>query len=131
MCEKHVRLRVASWNLGGQSLEKVNNACPEGDFRFVQEIARREPGWKTDDDDRCVWTSFQHRGQWRGTAIGIATDLFDCIVDRRTSGRGCEVVAKIKNLGRIVLASVHAPTGVTADVYGAAIHEVGKMFDNK
>ena len=130
-CGKRVRLHIASWNLGGQPLEKVNNACPEGDILLVQEAARRDPGWKTDDDERCVRTSFQHPKQWRGTAIGIATDLFDCIVDRRTCDRGCAVIARLKNLGRIILASFHAPTGVTSDVYGAALHEVGKMFDNK
>ncbi|CAE7231141.1 pol [Symbiodinium sp. CCMP2592] len=131
VCEKHIRLKVASWNLGGQPLDKVNKACPEGDFFFVQEIARREPGWKTDDNDKCVWVSFQHREQWRGTAIGVANDLFDCVVDRRTCRRGYAVVVKLKNIGRVILASIHSPTGVTSDVYGTALHEVGKMFDNK
>ncbi|CAE7295584.1 unnamed protein product [Symbiodinium sp. CCMP2456] len=115
-----------------QPLEKVNNACPEGDLFFVQEVSRRAPGWQTHgDDDRCVWISFQHPDQWRGTAIGIANDIFDSVVERRSSKRGCAVVARLRNFGRIILASVHAPTGVSNDIYSAALQEVGKMFGDK
>ena len=131
MSAKHVRLKVACWNLGGQPLEKVNNACPEGDVLLVREIARREPGWQTDECEQCVWTSFQHRGQWRGTAVGISTDIFDSVIARRQSSRGCALIVRLKNLGRYVFASVHAHTGVTGDVYEAAMQEVGQMLDNK
>ncbi|CAE7215765.1 pol [Symbiodinium sp. CCMP2456] len=132
MSAKHVRLVSASWNLGGQPLEKVNNACPEGDLFFVQEVARRTPGWQTHgDDERCVWISFQHPDQWRGTAIGIASDIFDSVVECRSSKRGCAVVVRLRNFGRIVLASIHAPTGVSNDIYSAALEEAGKMFGDK
>ncbi|CAE7888122.1 pol, partial [Symbiodinium necroappetens] len=132
MSAKHVRLVSASWNLGGQPLEKVNNACPEGDLFFVQEVARRTPGWQTHgDDERCVWISFQHPDQWRGTAIGIASDIFDSVVERRSSRRGCAIVVRLRNFGRVVLASIHAPTGVSNDIYSAALDEAGKMLGDK
>ena len=131
-CAKHARLATACWNLGGQPLERVNNACPEGDILLVQEVARREPGWQTEvENDRYVWTSHQARGQWRGTAIGIASDIFDSVVSRRSSGRGCALVVRLKGMGRIVLCSVHAPTGVDGESYATALREVGKMLDPK
>ena len=113
-------------------MDRVNNACPEGDILLVQEVARREPGWQTEtEDDRFVWTSYQARGQWRGTAIGIANDIFDSVVARRHSCRGCALVVRLRGLGRIVLCSVHAPTGVDGEAYAAALREVGQMLDPK
>ena len=40
-------------------------------------------------------------------------------------------MARLKKLGRVILASVHAHIGTTNDVYAAAMKQVGDMFGDK
>ena len=39
------------------------------------------------------------------------------------------MVVRLKGLGRIVLSSIHAPTGVDNDTYASALRDVGRMID--
>ncbi|CAE7542500.1 unnamed protein product [Symbiodinium sp. CCMP2592] len=58
-----------------------------------------------------------------GVAVGFALDKFDCVIKKIATRRGIWVLARIKNLGRVVCGSLHAHTGVTNAIYQAAIHE--------
>ena len=55
--------------------------------------------------------------------VGIAKDKFDSVVFKKSTDRGIWLVVRIVGLGRFILGSLHAHTGVTNSVYQSAIHE--------
>ncbi|CAE7462428.1 pol [Symbiodinium sp. CCMP2592] len=88
-----------------------------------KEISRAEEGWNEENSDLFHWVSYRHSSQWRGTGIGIAQDRLDSIIGKKACSRGIWILARIHGLGRVVLGSLHAHTGVTNLVYQQAIHE--------
>ena len=123
MCAKHKWGRIGQWNLAGQRVHLLDVAARDLDVVFVQEVARDKDGWGDIDTEEFHWVLHRDVGQWRGVGIGIAGDKFDSIVFKVATKRGLWVVARVHGLGRIVLGSLHAHTGVTNAVYQAAILE--------
>eukprot|EP00439_Symbiodinium_sp_Y106_P043032 s1996_g5.t1 len=116
-CEKHRWGRALQWNLGGQELNLLDMAALDADILFVQEIARRDEGWLCDDSEHFHWVQFRGPDLWRGVGVGIAIDKFDCIVGKVAVRRGIWILARLKGLGRVVLGTLHALTGVTNGRY--------------
>ena len=121
--ERHRWGRIGHWNLGGQKVGLLDVAAADTDLVFLQEIARDEAGWDQHDSEHFHWVSHRDADQRRGVAIGFALDKFDCIIRKIATKRGIWVLARVKNLGRIVCGSLHAHTGASNAVYQGAIHE--------
>ena len=112
----------ASWNVGGQNFEKVDFALREFDFAATQEISRAEvPGWDEKQLENFTWFSHRHEQQWRGVAIGVATDLMDCVLDKMSTAHGAAWFLRLKGHRRMTVASLHCPTGVTVAQYQEAV----------
>ena len=109
--------KMASWNLGGQKLDKVDAVCGSLDFLAVQEMPRGEAGWGEDYTDGFVWLSHRGVDQWRPVGVAIASDLYDCYTDRVAFDKGAAWVVRLRNSKRIVLGSLHLPTGVPTRKY--------------
>ncbi|CAE7316734.1 unnamed protein product, partial [Symbiodinium sp. CCMP2456] len=79
----------ASWNLGGQSIMKADFTLREFDLVALQEVARSETaGWDEQQHDNFTWLSHRHPLQWRGVAVGVASDLLDCVLDKMSTAHG-------------------------------------------
>ena len=108
----------ASWNVGGQSYEKVDMALREFDLVAVQEISRSEKvGWDEKETDSFSWFSHRDESQWRGVAVGVASDLLDCVIDKMATTHGAAWFVRLKGHKRMTIASLHCPTGVTVAQY--------------
>ncbi|CAE7291589.1 pol [Symbiodinium sp. CCMP2592] len=107
----------------GQALDTLDLALRDAEIAAVQEVSRESfaDGWDTYDTDLFHWVTHRHEGQWRGTAIGIAQDRLDAVIDRRASSRGLWVLARIRGLGRVVIGSLHCHTGVTSKTYASSV----------
>ena len=108
-------------------MAKSANASSTTDIFFLQEVARDKQGWDEADDDTHHWITFRGADQWRGTAVGIANDIYETTVAKKCTTRGILVLVKLKNRGRVVLGSLHAHTGVTNKIYQAAVDEFLKQ----
>ena len=75
------------------------------------------------DTEEFHWITHRDCRQWRGVGIAIATDVFDSLLAKFATSRGIWAIVRIKGLGRIIVGSLHAHTGVTTSIYQAAIHE--------
>ena len=114
---------VGQWNIAGQKVELLDVAAMDHDIVFVQEVSRTRSGWDQYDRDEFHWVVHQGVNQWRGVGIGIAKDKFDSVVYKKATERGVWLVARIVGIGRMLLGSLHAHTGVTNNVYQSAVHE--------
>ena len=123
--------RISLWNLGGQNIDTLNVVLQDSDFIAVQEVARDEPGWKEYNDDQFCWLLHRHEHQYRGVGLGVAQDLFDCIVDKTATERGIWALVRVKGIGRVVLGSLHCHTGATQKTYASAVHTFFKAFKRK
>ena len=137
-CAKHaagnLKLRVVSWNLAGQDAQLAKTASPDADVLCMQEMARRQPGWEVSDDGDLgdfFWVSHQDSMQWRPTGIGISLNIVESLIGKKKIPRGIAILAKIKDWGRVVICSVHAPTGVTCDEYLARVREATQLLGAK
>ena len=119
---------LASWNLGGQGLPKVDVVSGTFDFVCVQEAPRGEPGWREDCTDGFSWLLHQSSTQWRGVGIGVSHDLFECTTARISCSHGAAWVVRLKNMKRFVLGSLHLPTGVTVAEYYKATDAFRRML---
>ena len=119
---------MASWNLGGQALSKTDRVAADLDILCAQEIPRDKVGWGEDRTDNFVWLSHQSEVQWRGVAIAIAHDLFDCTTDRTSCSHAAAWVVRLRNSRRLVVCSVHLPTGVSVSQYYAAAQACRRML---
>ena len=115
--------KIGQWNIAGQKVDLLDVAAKDHDLLFVQEISRDRVGWDQYDRDEFHWIVHQGDSQWRGVGIGIAKDKFDSVIHKKATQRGVWVVARVVGLGRLILGSLHAHTGVTNGVYQAAVHE--------
>ena len=95
----------------------------DADILFLQEISRDEAGWNTSETEYFHCVSHRDPNMWRGIGIGISNDKLDCIISKKALKRGIWVLARIKGIGRIVLGSLHALTGVTNAKYQEAVLE--------
>ena len=123
-----VRRRCASWNVGGQSLTKVDAVAGEFDILLLQEIPRSTDGWGEDTTESFSWLSHQSSGQWRGVAIGISQDIYDSWTDRVSFDKGAAWLIRLKSNRRLVLGSIHLPTGVSTATYHAAVQDFKKAL---
>ena len=118
----HVEIHIASWNIGGTSVEDAvqptrRTAGPKKGIICLQEVPRQPVGWKTDVVDRRM-TVVQYRhddAQWRGNAIAFTED---CQVLRR---RGCRfgMWLRLRHLpteNEMWVSSFRLSTGTTSDV---------------
>ena len=121
-CARHRWGRLGQWNLAGQKLDLLNVAGRDVDIALVQEIARGEVGWNTENTELFHWISHRGANHYRGVAIGIALDKLDCVVHKVACNRGFWILARIRGLGRIVLGTMHCHTGATNAIYQAAVH---------
>ncbi|CAE7274757.1 unnamed protein product [Symbiodinium sp. CCMP2592] len=115
--------RLASWNVGGQSLTKIDAIGGSMDVLSIQEMPRSGVGWDEHTTDCFTWLSYQGPSQWRGVAIAVAHDLYDAYTDRISFDRGAAWVVRLKDCRRVILGSLHLPTGVPTRVYHAAVQE--------
>eukprot|EP00439_Symbiodinium_sp_Y106_P048581 s2862_g6.t1 len=107
-------------SLEGQDLTKLDVAIPDADLILAQEIPRGEVGWDTVETDYFFWVTYRSPDLWRGVAVGIAKDKFDCVLRKTSSSRGMWTLLRIKGLGRVVVGAMHAYTGVTTAKYQQA-----------
>ena len=112
--------RCGLWNLGGQKLDLLDIPGRDLDVVVAQEVSRGEVGWDTSNTELFHWVRHQHDKEWRGVAIGIAHDKLDCII-QRVANRGIWVLARLKNIGRVVLGTMHCHTGAANAIYQAAV----------
>ncbi|CAE7769490.1 unnamed protein product [Symbiodinium sp. CCMP2456] len=76
------------------------------------------------DTTECfTWLSHQSPGQWRGVGVGISHDLYDSWTDRIAFNKGAAWVVRLRNHRRLILGSLHLPTGVSTSVYHKAVQE--------
>ena len=115
--------RIGQWNIAGQKVDLLDVAAKDHDILFVQEISRAKVGWDRLEREEFHWIVHQSSEQWRGVGIGIANDKFDSVIYKKATERGIWIVARLVGIGRVLLGSLHAHTGVTNNVYQAAIHE--------
>ena len=87
------------------------------DLLCVQECPRRDSGWGEHETDCFMWFSHRDPSQWRGVGVGISRDLFDSITDKIACSRGAAWVVRLRGHRRIILCSLHCPTGVTVGRY--------------
>ena len=120
---------MATWNLGGQPVEKIATADACSDIFLIQEVARDEVGWREIESDTHFWLTHRDDEQWRGVGIGISNEIFDSVIAKRKTKRGILALVKLKGRGRVVLGTLHAHTGVTNKIYQEAVaafmHELG------
>ena len=121
MCAKHRWGRLASWNLGGQDVHKLDVAGRDLDIISVQEVSRGEEGWITENTELIHWVLHRAHDQWRATGVGFANDKLDCIIGKVATNRGVWILARLKGIGRVVFGSLHCHTGATNAVYQAAV----------
>ena len=108
----------ASWNVGGQTFEKIDLVLREFDLVAVQEISRSDKiGWDEKDTQFFSWFTHRDDSQWRGVAVGISKDLLDCVTDKMATANGAAWLVRLKGHKRMVIASLHCPTGVTVAHY--------------
>ena len=119
---------MASWNLGGQALPKADLVAGDLDFFCVQEVPRDEGGWSEDRTDGFVWLMHRSTIQWRGVGVAISHDLFDCTTDRTCCSYGAAWVVRLRGSRRVVLCSLHLPTGVPVATYYSAVLECKRML---
>ncbi|CAE7593269.1 unnamed protein product [Symbiodinium necroappetens] len=98
----------------------------EGIWSSYSEISRAKDGWTVEDSEHFHWVSFRDKDMWRGVGVGIAIDKFDCVISKVATRRGIWVQVRLVGLGRVVLGSLHAFTGVTNAKYQAAVIEFMK-----
>ncbi|CAE7847912.1 unnamed protein product, partial [Symbiodinium necroappetens] len=123
--------KFGQWNLAGQKVDLLDVAVPDLDIVAVQEIARGEPGWGEVCTEEFQWTTHRAAGQWRGVGVGIALDKLDSVLHKVATSRGVWVVARLVDMGRVIIGSLHGHTGVTNDVYQAAVHEFIKACPSR
>ncbi|CAE7240353.1 unnamed protein product, partial [Symbiodinium sp. CCMP2456] len=113
-------LRISSWNLGGQTVDKLALVEPTTDIFLTQEVARGDVGWTERESDTHFWVTHRCKDQWRGTAIGISYEVFDSVISKKATSRGIVVLVKLKGRGSVLLGTMHGHTGVTNKVYQEA-----------
>ena len=111
------------WNLGGQPANLLDLAAKDANIICVQELAREHEGWDEFDTEEFHWVTHRHCYQWRGVGIAFAKDVFDSTLAKTATSRGIWTVVRINGLGRIIVGSLHAHTGVTNSVFQAAVRE--------
>ncbi|OLQ06421.1 Retrovirus-related Pol polyprotein from type-1 retrotransposable element R2 [Symbiodinium microadriaticum] len=72
--------------------------------------------------------SHQSDVQWRGVAIGVSQDIFDCTTDRTSCSHGAAWVVRLRSSRCLVVGSFHLPTGVPVAQYYAAAMACKKML---
>ncbi|OLQ08069.1 putative 149 kDa protein [Symbiodinium microadriaticum] len=72
--------------------------------------------------------SHQSDVQWRGVAIGVSQDIFDCTTDRTSCSHGAAWVVRLRSSRSLVVGSIHLPTGVPVAQYYAAAMACKKML---
>ena len=124
-------ISTASWNLGGQPVDKLATAVPDVDVFLIQEAARDVEGWQESEDDTHFWLLHRKKHQWRGTGFGIAKEIFDSVVARKCTSRGVLALVKLKGRGRIAIGTLQAHAGVTNSVYQQAMDEFFQELGGK
>ena len=104
-------------------MSKIDTVAGSYDLLCVQEVSRGKDGWDEHETDCFLWFSHQDASQWRGVGIGVSRDLFDCVTDKVACKRGAAWVVRLKNHKRIILCSLHCPTGVTVGQYHQDVHD--------
>ena len=104
-------------------MSKIDTVAGSYDLLCVQEVSRGKDGWDEHETDCFLWFSHQDASQWRGVGIGVSRDLFDCVTDKVACKRGAAWVVRLKNRKRIILCSLHCPTGVTVGQYHQDVHD--------
>ena len=122
---------MATWNLGGQAVNKVATADPCTDIFLVQEVARGDSGWKETETDSHFWLTHRQPEQWRGVGFGVSNEIFDSVISRKHTSRGVVALVKLRGRGKLLLGSLHAHTGVTNRVYQQAVSEFMKELSGK
>ncbi|CAE7484674.1 unnamed protein product [Symbiodinium sp. CCMP2592] len=120
-CEIYRWGRILQWNIGGQEILKLDLAAADADIICAQEVARSDEGWDTKDTDHFHFISYRSRDLWRGVAVGFAIDKFDSVIGKIATPRGIWLLVRLRGLGRVVVGSMHAYTGVTNAKYQGAI----------
>ena len=123
MCKTQVgQIRtVESWWPKNRWLPDIT-AC-DADVIAVQELSREQVGWQSFETKEFHWVAHRAPEQWRATGIAISLDRFDCIPHKVATSRGIWVVARLREVGRVLLGSLHCHTGVTNNVYQSATRE--------
>ncbi|CAE7493615.1 unnamed protein product, partial [Symbiodinium sp. CCMP2456] len=124
-------LRISSWNLGGQTVDKLALVEPTTDIFLTQEVARGDLGWTEQESDTHFWIAHRCKDQWRGTAIGISYEVFDSVISKKATTRGIAVLVKLKGRGNVLLGTMHGHTGVTNKVYQEAAAQFLTSFRGK
>ena len=130
-CVKHRWGRIGQWNLGGQKVDLLDLAANDLDIVFVQEIARDEVGWNTENTELFHWISYRSPSLWRGVGVGISKDRLDCVIQKIECKRGVWILARIKGLGRVVLGTMHCHTGATNAIFQGAAIQFAKACPRK
>ena len=90
--------RLASWNLGGQDVHKLDVAGRDLDIISVQEVSRGEEGWITENTELFHWVLHRAHDQWRATGVGFANDKLDCIIGKVATNRGVWILTRLKGI---------------------------------
>ncbi|CAE7234815.1 unnamed protein product [Symbiodinium sp. CCMP2592] len=120
--------KFVSWNVAGQNLSKIDLVAGSFDLLAVQEMPRGKVGWDEHSTDNFVWFSHQGADQWRGVGIGVARELFDSVTNKTSCERGAAWVVRLKSHKRLILCSLHCPTGGTVAAYHREITAFKQML---
>ena len=124
-------MQVATWNLGGQTVDKVAAVDPCTDVFLVHKVGRGDSGWKETETDSHFWLTHRRPDQWRGTGIGISNEVFDSVISRKQASRGMVALIKLRGRGKVILGSLHVHTGTTNRIYQQAAAEFMHEFSGK
>ena len=120
---KHRWGKFAQWNLGGQKPWLLDITACDADVIAVQELAREESGWQSFETKEFHWIAHRAPEQWRAVGLAISLDRFDCVLHKIATSRGIWAVVRLRDIGRVLLGSMHCHTGVTNLVYQGAVRE--------
>ena len=126
-------LHLASWNIGGTSIEDAVQATKRAserrkDIICFQEVPRRPTGWHTDLVDDMTVVQYRHDDdQWRGNAIAFSSE---CQILRR---RGCRfgIWLRLRHAptqNELWIASLRLSTGTTSDVTAEELQNVCSLL---
>ncbi|CAE7332048.1 unnamed protein product, partial [Symbiodinium sp. CCMP2456] len=109
-------------------MSKIDVVAGSFDLLCLQEVQRGVCGWDENQTDCFAWFTHRDAQQWRGVGIGVAKDLFDAVTDKVACGRGAAWVVRLKNHKRLILCSLHCPTGVTVAKYHKDVQDFKQML---
>ncbi|CAE7710422.1 pol [Symbiodinium sp. CCMP2592] len=118
---QYMTISVASWNIGGTSIEdaiKSTRLDAKGkvDLFCIQEMPRRTVGWQSDVISDLTVVQYRHDDtQWRGNAIAFSSDFQ--VIRRRGGKYGIWLrLRHLPSSNEVWIGSHRLSTGVTSDV---------------